>query len=278
VLEGHLGFTHGERIYNYASADLNQLSQAVSVLSQRRETSRAVIVLFDPQVDHRHDGRQAPHFCLLQFTIEDREGHLFLNCTSYFRKEEMLYWWPINLAEVVLLQGEALVQLKGRYPELRRGPVITVAAIAYASTSCPKVAVPIIDRWLDEDPDVLWRLAYLLVWPEFSGRDALEQKWKQVLTDLVPEKSPDPNGVPVALSGLAALLTEIDKLLSVHASSELKQIRDLFAQLLVENQSYARDTDSARPSAERHARWRVACEALVKPLTVLLDACWKRHS
>src|ERR1051326_5385327 len=51
---------------------------------------------------------------------------------------------------------------------------------SYASNSYPKVAVPIIDRLLDEDSEGLWRLSYSLVWHGFPHRETFRPKLEQI--------------------------------------------------------------------------------------------------
>jgi thymidylate synthase len=277
LLDDPLGFTHGERIYRYAGRE-DQLSGAIAALRAKFNTSRAIINLVDPPRDQWDSRQKAPAFCSLQFTIVHRERDLALNCTSYFRKQEMRYWWPVNVAEVALMQRGAVETLSAKYPGLRPGSIVTVSAIAYASGSFPKVAVPIVDRLLDEDPDTLWQLAYGLVWPRFPARNEVMEKWDRLLQDLLPSAKPDPDGVPVAINGLSNLLAEIKRFVRFHQYGDLEQVCRLLTAILQANRSYAADTKTAEASDEPHNEWRAECDQVIEQLRDAIQKCWARPS
>lgn len=275
VLDDPFGFTHGERIYKYGG-DHNQFADAITALAVKRSTSRAIVDLVDPPRDGWKFGRKAPSFCSFQFTITKRDKNLVLNCIAYFRKQEMRYWWPVNYAELALMQNDAVERLSSTYNGIQPGSIVTIAAIAYASQSVPKVAVPIVDRLLDEDPDILWQLAYALAWPSVPAVGDLKGKWDRLLTDLVPDVKPDPDGVPIAIHGLKDLIREIGRFKRFHTGENIENAEIVLSSLLQINVAYAKETSTEEPTAERHKKWREECARSIDQLRVVLNRCWAR--
>jgi 3',5'-cyclic AMP phosphodiesterase CpdA len=274
TLDNPVGFTHGQRIYTLNGQDNDQLRIAVDAIRQKLDTSRAIISLVGPGTDDWSSKDEAPSFCSVQFVVVRRQNELRLNCIAYFRKQEMRYWWPVNIGELVHLQQRALEKLGLQYRDLLPGSIITISAIALASDSIPKVAVPIVDRLLDEDPDMLWQLAYSLVWPEYPQRDRVEKKWAELLDNLIPPEKPDPDGVPVAIKGLHELIKDVGRFGRIHVGSPINDIRDDLNTLLQTNRSYAADTRTDIEQS-RHDTWRRECEQIVGRLRNSIQRCLK---
>jgi len=274
TLDSSVGFTHGQRIYRLNGQENDQLKIAVEAIKQKIDTSRAIISLVGPGSDNWSSKDEAPSFCSVQFLVAHHGNELHLNCLAYFRKQEMRYWWPVNIGELVLLQHQALEKLRLKYHDLLQGSIITVSAIAVASDSVPKVAVPIVDRLLDEDPDVLWQLAYSLVWPGYPQRDRIEKKWAELLDNLIPPIKPDLDGVPVAIKGLEELIKDVDRFGRLHSGGPIQEVRDELNTLLQTNRSYATDTrtDIEQP---RHDTWKRDCEHIVGRLRTAIQRCLK---
>jgi 3',5'-cyclic AMP phosphodiesterase CpdA len=272
TLDSPVGFTHGQRIYRLDGQDNDQLKIAVDAIKQKVDTSRAIISLVGPGSDKWSSKEEAPSFCSVQFLVAHHTNELRLNCLAYFRKQEMRYWWPVNIGELVLLQHQALEKLRIKYHDLLQGSIITLSAIAVASDSVPKVAVPIVDRLLDEDPDMLWQLAYSLVWPEYPERDRIDGKWAELLDNLIPPIKPDLDGVPVAIKGLEELIRDVNRFGRLHSSGPIQEVRDELNTLLQTNRSYATDSrnDIEQP---RHDTWRRDCEQIVRRLRNAIQRC-----
>jgi 3',5'-cyclic AMP phosphodiesterase CpdA len=270
TLDNPVGFTHGQRIHTFGGRD--QLKIAADAIKRKLETSRAIISLVGPGTDDWSSENEAPSFCSVQFTVVRRNDKLRLNCVAYFRKQEMRYWWPVNIGELVQLQQKVLEKLRLEHGDLVPGSIITISALALASDSIPKVAVPIVDRLLDEDPDMLWQLAYSLVWPEYPQRDRIEKRWEELLANLIPPPKPDPDGVPVAIKGLQELIKDVERFVRVHGESPIGDVRNDLNTLLQTNRSYAADTRTDIEQS-RHDTWRAECEQIVGRLRISLRRC-----
>ena len=273
-------FTHGERISAYGPEKVDQIAEAAQALKKRKDTSKAIIILYNPSIDTSHDRRlRSPHFCLAQMVIVEKpNGALALDCIAFFRKQEMRYWWPVNIAELAHLQNEVMERISDEYKGIERGSITTIAATAYASTSPPKVAVPIVDYWFDEDPDQLWRLAHVLFfYTSMPEKIELREKWRVILKNLIPDPKPDPDGGPVAVAGLDYLYNEIARLLYCQHIAEIGELNNLLGRLLQENLQYIADTKVDPPNKRRHAQWHGECTRLVNRTLDLIDRVFERR-
>jgi 3',5'-cyclic AMP phosphodiesterase CpdA len=213
VLGPNLSFNHGGRLRRFGSNEIDQLDRAERALRNKSESGRAVMVLVDPQLDDLTViERKFPAFCLVQLAIRrPATGPRRLDITAYFRKQEMRWWWPVNVAELASLQRQVCSRLSDEYEDLQPGAIVTMAGIAKAGKARPRVVVPKIDRLLDDDPAALWLLALSVAAPDHSGNVSLSD-WKPVLDDLTPEKQLDPDGIPVAIQGLEAVVEALERL------------------------------------------------------------------
>src|SRR5262249_23710338 len=118
-------FTHGSRIQRF-NGHLNQLEEVIKSLAEDHTTTRGIVVLLSPEADKiSQQDVQFPSFCLVQFKISAGGGSgvpPMLECTAYFRKQEMRYWWLVNLAELAGLQRTVCESLRIRknQKELRK--------------------------------------------------------------------------------------------------------------------------------------------------------------
>ena len=169
---------------------------------------------------------QFPSFCLVQFKIQKNEGEPpSLDCTAYFRKQEVRYWWLVNLAELAKLQREICDALGQRTnaPEvkgIRPGGITTIAARAHAGDSAPKVQIPLIDRSYSLERERLFGMVNSLVWDSMPSREDYAGEWLQMFFELHPPEKPDPDGVAVAQVGIEYLKDEIDKHLKAISASD----------------------------------------------------------
>ena len=263
MLGPNLGFNHGGRIHDYAGRD--QLLAAEEALKNAADSSRAIVVLVDPTEDEIEDrDLKFPAFCLVQFAIRaPTDGPRRLDCTAYFRKQEIRWWWPINVAELTSLQSELCAALRPTYDDLVTGTIVTVAAIAKAGDAVPRVAVPKLDRLLEDDPTELWMLAAAAAIPSFPDRSPLLESLSAVLDDLQPADEYDPDGVPVTVDGLQRL---VDALRRVATGGDGLTLRQALKGVLSQNRIYV----ERMGSRHAHRTWvREAGEALDDAKTAL---------
>jgi hypothetical protein len=265
-------FTHGDRIHGpsapardgreEAGEERSRLEVAIAALGPDFAASgRGIVPILDPTIDCVDaDDRDFPAFCSVQFLLR-ADGGLKLDVVGYFRKQELVHWWPVNMAELAVLQEQALNDLPvDQIGGVEPGCLTTVAALAHAAgTTAPRVAVPVIDRLHDEekdhelDRDRLWDLAYGLV-SEPGDRRPDAQSWRScwdtVLADLRPKAKFTAPAPPVALEGLAALVRRLRVLARYNSGpvvtiyQQLQAVRDL-------NTAYAE-----APSRQKHTSWR----------------------
>lgn len=175
-----LRFNHGERIYRRFG---DQVERAAALLKARPETTRAVIELISPteprntEDDFEHS--LVPAFCFVQPVLSDSK----LDCIGYFRKQEMHYWWPVNVAELAAIQQRLVARLAELDEDVEPGRIVTVAAIAHSGPAMPRVAVPELDLAVEE-PDRLLRMAAVVYFPDGEGAAEAIADWRRMLKDL----------------------------------------------------------------------------------------------
>ncbi|MBA3422833.1 MAG: metallophosphoesterase [Thermoleophilaceae bacterium] len=189
-------FNHGERIHRHWK---DQVKRAAETLKSSAHTTRAVIMLLDPWTDGEPEG-EFPSFVLVQLQVVARAERRELDCTGYFRKQEMRYWWPINVAELARVRDAVLEHLAGDHAA-SAGRLVTISGYAAAGDRLPTVALAAVDRAVDQHPEHLWAMAHELVHP---GRRVAEVRdlWDRYLRELDP-RGDDPSGeLPVSYRGL----------------------------------------------------------------------------
>jgi 3',5'-cyclic AMP phosphodiesterase CpdA len=207
-------FTHGRRLKLHGGKlDANQITKMIETLADRRPTNgRAVATLIDAESDLLGKLGPAPAsfpaFCLLQLHVRTSGSDTFLDATAYFRKQEMRYWWPVNIAEI----KRVMVTVSDALKHVKLGSITTTAAIAVWQTTRSRVSVPAIDRMFlqsDEGRRDLMRMAALIAQPESSAlaaeRDRLIQLWRIALEDVVPPEEAVMDSIPVAIEGISFL-------------------------------------------------------------------------
>lgn len=173
-------FNHGERIHRHWK---DQIKRAGETLKSSIHTTRAVIMLLDPWTDGEPEG-EFPSFVLVQLQVVVRTGRRELDCTGYFRKQEMRYWWPINVAELAHVRQGVLEHLTGDHAA-SAGRLVTVTGYAAAEDRLPTVALAAVDRAVDQHPKHLWAMAYKLVHHGGSVEEVREL-WDSYLRELEP--------------------------------------------------------------------------------------------
>lgn len=271
-------FTHGTRILRY-DGHLDQLAEVAAVLRSDAGSTRGMVVLLNPSADKISSlDNEFPSFCLAQFLVRIERGAAWLDCVAYFRKQEIKHWWLVNIAEISDLQSRLVKLLttggkKGaRVRSVQAGSITTIAAVAHAGMSPPKVQVPKIDQYYTVEREKLCAMVTALLWQEMPGRIAYAQQWREVLTSLIPGEKRDPDGVAVAFEGLRFLLDELQRHSAEAAHEdkhELNELAVMLERLLHQNAYYLNDDNRNRVDQERHNEWRAAVEPLVDAMLKL---------
>jgi 3',5'-cyclic AMP phosphodiesterase CpdA len=189
-------FNHGERIHRHWK---DQVERAIATLKSSPNTTRAVIMLLDPWTDGGPGG-EFPSFVHVQLQVVSRSGLREVDCTGYFRKQEMRYWWPINVAELAVVRDAVLAGLTGD-DTATAGRLVTITGYAAVEDRLPTVALAAVDRAVDQHPEHLWAMAHELVHPTQSLEGAREL-WDRYLRELEP-RADNPSGeLPVSYRGL----------------------------------------------------------------------------
>lgn len=177
-------FNHGERIYRRWG---DQVARAVRTLesASSMSTTRAVIMLLDPRTDG-HPRGEFPSFVLVQLQVVDRHHRRELDCTGYFRKQEMRYWWPINVAELAQIQRSVLKGFGTESGPVGRGVLRTFTGFAAVEDTLPAVALAAIDRAVDQHPEHLWSMAYSVAHPGEADQQVARRRWERYLVELDP--------------------------------------------------------------------------------------------
>lgn len=229
-------FNHGERISRFAS-NVDQFELAMRDLASRPQTSRGIVVLLDPR-EPQAAVDAYPALCLVQFRIPTGSGRL--DCVAYFRKQQMRAWWPINVGELALLQRRAVEHLGG----VVAGEIVTVSALALGGSDRPRVAVPRVDRWSQDQPRLLWDLALATLNIDHPRREEVALSWQRLFSDWHPRPNMERDGVPVALRGLDALADAVETCAVTfphpQAAALVAELRDLARQ----NRAYWRRDSS----------------------------------
>lgn len=210
ALEHRMPFVHGSRLRRYGGK-IDQVKRIVELL-RRQASTRALAVLIDPFRDFTVDGadEEFASFCLVEFKRRELgAGKRAIDAIAFYRAQEFARWWPINVAEICHLQSEICTEL-GFAP----GRITTIAADARTHSRSPtQVAMPIIDRWLDQAPERLHLLANALVSANVRNgeqRDAV-RGWERALADLEATANEyNPDGLPIAIEGLMLLASYLE--------------------------------------------------------------------
>jgi 3',5'-cyclic AMP phosphodiesterase CpdA/thymidylate synthase len=247
-------FTHGQRLRDWSGdQSCDQLSAIVSILSTDPGSSRGVAVLMNPKSDSITDRAVAfPSFSLLHMWIDDN----LLHCSAFFRKQEMAYWWPVNMAEIARLQAEVLQRLHSSHELATAGAIRTYASKAVFSDRLPKVDVPLVDRVFWRDAKELRVLAVAVADGDMPGRDKDIATLLSFMDDWAPgEEGPPVDGAAVPVRGLDALAEMLDPLAVRYLGSPAREVSELLREIDEANKSYLRERNTGDPS-RTYARWR----------------------
>jgi hypothetical protein len=187
VAAGVRPFNHGVRIYERWG---NQIERAAKALDDNDRTSRGLVLLVSPEETGRfpddrrpRDEGTYPAFTLAEFALTERHGRNHLDCFAYYRKQEMQFWWPVNVAELSLLQQAVVDKLDRKY-RARPGRLVTFSALAVYLDELPQVgAEPELDRAVDYE-ERLWQMAAAIAFPQNTNARAAADEWRRILAEL----------------------------------------------------------------------------------------------
>ncbi len=255
-LEDRIPYVHGARLRRYGGV-IDQIARVIDLL-RAGPTTRALAILVDPFRDFSRTGgyEEFASFCLVEFKRRDLgRGQSMIDCIAFYRAQEFARWWPINVAELRQLQRDI-----GNALGFKAGRITTITAEARTHSKSPtQVAMPIIDRWLDQAPERIYLLANILI--RRKARNPAEvatlRGYLRSLSDLKQAtESYNPDGMPIPIEGLEMLSSYIS---ATHegGASQLKDLTDLLRSLASHNRSYERargkpEFDNWAPTAARY--------------------------
>lgn len=250
-LDERIPFIHGNRLRRFAGR-IDQIDRVRKMMAGKG-SSRAVATLIDPAKDFEPSGSDKEafaSFCLVQFRKRGTGASAVIDIVGYYRAQEFARWWPINVAELRALQ---LAVTRGT--RMACGRITTITAEARSSGKSPtQVAMPVIDRWLDQYPERLYVLANSLLGAggDLPLRSRVLREWFQTLDDLKEATERfNPDGVPIAIEGLQALASYLK---ASDASGDAAELLNALNGLITANRAY-----SATPQLyEDFERWGAA--------------------
>jgi hypothetical protein len=188
-----------------------------------------------------------------------------VDAIAFYRAQEFARWWPVNIAELRLLQQEIGLALG-----FKPGRITTVAADARTIARSPtQVAMPIIDRLLDQAPEKLHLLADALVHRSVRSerQQAAVADWRATLVELRNAANAFNNdGVPVAIEGLRALAAYIEVGADA-ADREAAAIVGKLGDLADQNEGY----EHSKRELNDFKRWSRGALQRVKELEALTE-------
>lgn len=267
-------FNHGSRIRRYGG-DIDQLGPVIEHLQggpASTPSSRATMVLLDPQMDgNATTSRMYPSMCLVQFILRQAHSGPRLDCIGYFRKQEVKYWWPINVAELAQLQKEVFDGIKHKHDRLERGTITTIAGIATESSGTPRVAIPAVDRAYDLRSEQLWDMVYSLFFLDETSRVAHQELWSQYLEELILSEERDEDGVPIASVGLKYLLTTTRLFVKQDRAAKGGQLVVLIERLIDANGRFAEATEyGSKATVMQYKAWQLTVSETINDMKLVL--------
>ena len=159
-----------------------------------------------------------PSFSLLHVWVSDGALH----CSAFFRKQEMIFWWPVNAAELARIQAEVVGRLCLTHEHITAGAIRTYASEAVFSDRLPKVDVPRIDRQFWRDPAALRVLAVAVADNTMPGRSDDITALLSFMDDWAPvAEAPPTDGAAVPVRGLQAIAEMLEALVDRYPRSPL---------------------------------------------------------
>ena len=265
-LEKRIPYLHGARLRRFGGK-INQIERIIRLL-RTKESTRAIAVLIDPFRDFTPDGtsEEFASFSLVEFRRRDSAaGRIVVDAIAFYRAQEFERWWPINVAELRTLQREICEEL-GYKP----GRITTIAADARTISRSPtQVAMPIVDRWLDQAPARLHLLADALVHQRIQGHEQSEAvgNWHRSLGELrAATNAFNTDGIPVAIEGLATLAAYLEAT-ALETDEPLRALARALADLAHLNASF----EASQRGKADFDRWSPVAQTLLTTLERLSE-------
>jgi 3',5'-cyclic AMP phosphodiesterase CpdA/thymidylate synthase len=247
-------FTHGQRLRDWSGDQTcDQLNAIADILANDAGTSRGIAVLVNPEVDKINDKSvEFPSFSLLHLWISDGALH----CSAFFRKQEMIFWWPVNAAELARIQADTLQRLRLSKEYLTAGTIRTYTSEAVFSDRLPKVNVPRIDRIFWQNPPALSILAVAVADGTMPSRRNDITTLLSLMDDWVPEaETPPTDGAAVPVRGLEAIAKMLEALADRYPRSPARDVSELLRDMDEANKAYLNDLSSGDP-LRTYSWWR----------------------
>jgi hypothetical protein len=231
-IEARIPYLHGSRLKRFGGS-LDQIKRVVELIVKEEKTSKAIALVVDPGRDFISDSPFAS-FCFVQFCLRPDKT---LDCIGYYRAQEFKSWWPVNVAELRHLQLEVATQAT-----VTPGKITTISPYPRLSKDHDsirqptKVAVPLIDQWVDNHPVRIAKIALTLTNNSAAKDPEGAIFWNRCLADLEQNANTKfhQDGVQVAIDGLKILLEWLE------ATAGPKDIVDLISGLLEVNELFDR--------------------------------------
>lgn len=210
-IEARIPYLHGSRLKRFGGG-YNQIDRAIRLLRDKKPTSKAIALVVDPGRDFVDDGESPlASFCFVQFCLREdkKQNRKTLDCIGYYRAQEFKSWWPVNVAELRHLQWEVANEaniVPGRITTITPYPRLDQDHEKIRHPT--KVAVPLIDQWIDNHPEHIAKIALFLSNSAASNDSEGELLWKRVLDDMKQSANAEfhVDGMQVAIDGLDLLL------------------------------------------------------------------------
>lgn len=261
LIEERIPFIHGTRLYRYSGV-LDQIENVIEVLKKRKDSSKAIAVLIDPLLDFKLNSKKNfASFCLVQFQGRHVVGEQWkLDCLGYYRAQEFGQWWPVNVAELRLMQLHVCERVgKG----MSSGLITTITADARAAAnerSPTQVAVPLIDQWLDTHPTHIPMIADVLINGPKQQTEFACQLWGECLNDLwAATECFHDDGNPVAIEGLEFLAACLKAMGA--GIREIDELAGNINRLIEVNINFNESQD-----IDRFNRWKPTAQATITSL------------
>lgn len=248
-IETRIPYIHGSRLRRFGGS-LDQIKRVIDLLKDKPPTSKAIALVIDPGRDF--GDKPFASFCFVQFCLRPENR---LDCIGYYRAQEFHHWWPVNVAELRHLQmdiaGEA-----GLIP----GEITTISPYPRLSEDIrqpTKVAVPLIDQWVDNHPIRIAKIALALAnLKDESHKDGIKF-WIRCLDDIEQAATSfHIDGVQVSIEGLDLLSAWLS------AASGPKLTINLLSSLLNVNRTHQHDLTEKKKFDE----WKADVEQILKKL------------
>jgi len=227
-IETRIPYIHGSRLRRFGGS-LDQIKRVIDLLKEEKVTSKAIALVIDPGRDFRDEPFAS--FCFVQFCLRPESR---LDCIGYYRAQEFHHWWPVNVAELRHLQKDIAHEAN-----LKPGEITTISPYPRLSENIrhpTKVAVPLIDQWVDNEPLRIAKIALALANPtDESHKDGIKF-WNRCLDDIEQATTIyHKDGVQVSIEGLELLV------IWLKAASGPMAVIDLVNTLLNDNISHQKD-------------------------------------